>query len=131
MLHKNDSIFVGKLFLIDDEDRILLLKRPHGIKFGGLWDIPGGHVHKDETVKRGIARETFEETNLIVSENSLKFFQKIENIYFFWTDRWKGDFKLSWEHNDYVWAKIEDLADHDAGEKFNEIFRDFHKLIRS
>ena len=58
---------VSTIALIDDEDKILIGKRPVGKTFENLWEFPGGKVKKNETVEQALIRETKEETNLDVS----------------------------------------------------------------
>ncbi len=50
------------------DGRLLIIKRaPASDPFPGLWDVPGGSLHKGETVDQGIRRETSEEVDLALS----------------------------------------------------------------
>ncbi len=102
------------------DGRLLIIKRaPDSDPFPGLWDVPGGSLHKGETVDQGIRRETSEEVDLALShirplttwstgqqENlviGLSFLATAE------TDR----VTLSEEHTEYAWAdpaRINDYA---------------------
>ena len=42
---------VSTIALIDDENKILISKRPVGKAFENLWEFPGGKVKKNETVE--------------------------------------------------------------------------------
>ncbi|MCE7998881.1 MAG: NUDIX domain-containing protein [Rhodobiaceae bacterium] len=50
------------------DGRLLIIKRaPDSDPYPGLWDVPGGSLHKGESVDAGIRRETFEEVDLALS----------------------------------------------------------------
>ena len=52
---------VSTIALIDDENNILIGKRPAGKFFENLWEFPGGKVKKNETIEQALIRETKEE----------------------------------------------------------------------
>src|SRR5436190_23247594 len=56
---------------IKHEDTILLLERNIAKPEGGTWCVPGGKREKHETLSAAISREIYEETGLIIPENSL------------------------------------------------------------
>ena len=62
---------VSTIALIDDENKILIGKRPVGKVFENLWEFPGGKVKKYETVEQGLIRETKEEINVDLSMNCI------------------------------------------------------------
>ena len=62
---------VSTIALIDDENKILIGKRPLGTIFENLWEFPGGKVHKNETVEQALIRETKEEINVDLSMNCI------------------------------------------------------------
>ncbi len=50
------------------EGKLLILKRAlHDEPYPGLWDVPGGSVHKGETIEDGLRRETREEAGLSIT----------------------------------------------------------------
>ncbi|MBS0615874.1 MAG: NUDIX domain-containing protein [Verrucomicrobia bacterium] len=56
---KEDHFHLGiKALIFNDEGKLLLLKAK---KF---WDIPGGRIHKNESVEAALRREVLEETGL-------------------------------------------------------------------
>ena len=66
------------IIFVNDERQILLLLRDNisSIPYPNMWDVPGGHVEKDETPEECIVREMKEEMNLAL--DGFKFFSKIE-----------------------------------------------------
>ena len=112
---------VGSCVVVDNKDRVLILKRSSTDPWKpGWWDLPGGHLDGNETPIEGAERETKEESGLTVRN-----LQKIEMKpmgrtlkYFFVTRDWDGVVQLQQnpetgevEHDDYKWVTIEELAD--------------------
>ena len=62
---------VSIISLIDDENKVLIGKRPAGKTFENLWEFPGGKVRKNETVEQALIRETKEEINIDLSMNCI------------------------------------------------------------
>ena len=62
---------VSTIALIDDENKVLIGKRPLGIAFENLWEFPGGKVKKNETLEQALIRETKEEINIDLSKNCI------------------------------------------------------------
>ena len=62
---------VSTIALIDDENKILIGKRPAGKFFENLWEFPGGKVKKNETIEQALIRETKEEINVDLSMNCI------------------------------------------------------------
>lgn len=55
--------FAAKAIILNEQKEILLAQR--AIKpFVGAWDMPGGHIYADETIKQGLKREVREELNV-------------------------------------------------------------------
>ena len=116
MIVKIKKETVSKVIFIDD-DKILLLKRANNLvdeQSPWTWDLPGGHLDKGESPRDAAIRETMEETQLKTS--SLEYIGKDSNIgkltYFYKTNEWSGDIKLSEEHSDYRWVDKSDLHDY-------------------
>ncbi len=101
---------------------ILILKRSAKEKtLPGLWDIPGGSLHRHEDPLRGVIREIKEETGLTAA--SLELFAYTANV-----DRKKdeqfvrlifagrsvgGKIKLNQkDHSDYHWLKGSELKEY-------------------
>ena len=52
--------------VVQQNDRVLIGRRPPGAKLAGLWEFPGGKVEAGETPQQAAVRECLEETGLEV-----------------------------------------------------------------
>lgn len=52
--------------IIDDHDRVLVCRRPHGKHLGGKWEFPGGKVEESESAEDALVRELEEELGITV-----------------------------------------------------------------
>lgn len=50
--------------IIDDQQRVLISKRPGHVHQGGLWEFPGGKLEAGESVEQGLRREMQEELGI-------------------------------------------------------------------
>jgi 8-oxo-dGTP pyrophosphatase MutT (NUDIX family) len=107
-LDENDTENVSKVLIFNKNDEILLLKRADKQQ---NWDLPGGHIQKDENFVDGAKRETKEETNLDISGlKPVKTDEKDRIVKYFKANKYDGKISLDpEEHMDYKWVKIEDL----------------------
>ena len=113
----NDSKKVAKVVIIDDDNRVLMLKRSNYMeKFAGEWDLPGGHIRVGEEFKTGMKREFKEENDLDVGD--LKFIEKIDNLDFYYCIYNNDPIKISHEHTSFRFFAKKDL---DADKKFEKI----------
>ena len=104
----NDSKNVAKVIIIDENERVLFLKRSDYVdKFAGEWDLPGGHIQVGEDFMVGLKREVKEETKLDVKD--CKFVGKLENIQFFYCDYNNKPIKISHEHTGFRFFEKDDL----------------------
>lgn len=62
---------ISTISLIDDENKVLIGKRPNAKNFPFLWEFPGGKVKKNETAEEAIIRESREEININLDNNCL------------------------------------------------------------
>ena len=102
---KSDTNRVSKVVIYDKNGKILLLRRTDG---QNNWDLPGGHLKKDENHEEGAKRETKEETNLDIL--GLNHINDHENVRFFKCAAPKGDISLQpEEHNDFKWVNPKEI----------------------
>lgn len=57
--------------LVDEDNRVLIAKRPANKHMGGLWEFPGGKVEEHETPEEAIIRELGEELSIDVTQSCL------------------------------------------------------------
>ena len=96
----NDSKKVAKVVIIDNSNRVLLLKKSDYVnKYAGEWDLPGGHIKVGEKLLTGLKREVKEETDLDVS--NLIFVEKIDNLDFYYCKYNNKPIKISHEHTGF------------------------------
>jgi len=126
-LHESslDTDEVAKIVMIDPQGKILLLKRKKDQKFGGKWDLPGGHLKTGESSSAGLHREVEEETNLVVSDEQL--IKKKGRYSFYKSQAWSGTIFTNEqlpEHVESRWfnrEEIESLGEELASEYRNAI----------
>ncbi|MEO0442899.1 MAG: 8-oxo-dGTP diphosphatase MutT [Pseudomonadota bacterium] len=56
--------------VINNQDQVLITKRPEKAHQGGLWEFPGGKVEADETVAMALHREFQEEVDIVLNKTS-------------------------------------------------------------
>lgn len=102
----------------NENDEILLLKRHHkSINGPGKWELPGGKVDRGEFFDECLVREIKEETNLDSKPGD--FCEALQDDYvhkrtvqvIMYLDEIEGEVKISDEHEDFMWAKIEEIKD--------------------
>ena len=109
--HKNLKIVVS-IALINNENEILLSKRPEKKHLSGFWEFPGGKVEEGETPEKALIREVKEELNIDInkkciaplsfSEFNYNNFQLLLLLYI--CRRWDG-VPMSMENNKLEWVK--------------------------
>ena len=107
---------VSTIALIDDENKILIGKRPVGKVFENLWEFPGGKVKKNETIEQALIRERKEEINIDLSKNCIApfVFSTYENenvniiIFLFISRKWNLD-PICKIHTELRWVKANNL----------------------
>ncbi len=112
------TILTVKAVLVNRVGEILLLKRSKKSKNPGKWDLPGGHLEKEETIEEALLREIEEETGLEIEvgeilgtaefsketkqfkdeKRGLRFLAYCEN----------GEVEISDEHQDFGWFSFEE-----------------------
>lgn len=121
--NEQDSPFVCKGFILNDEGKVLLLKRGMTApSFPGKWDLPGGHIHNDESKEEGLEREIYEETSLVIHNPKQMNYNQIPNQFFYVIDDWEGDVELSFEHDDFAWVDLKtELEDYPCGPNYHKV----------
>ena len=108
-MHKKAAVVV----VVNNENKVLCLLRSETDEWKPLcWGLPGGHIDEGEYPYNGILREAKEETNLDVGAFycGLRKSEDGWTIYLYGAEIYSGDIKLSFEHSDYAWLSLEDIA---------------------
>ena len=111
---------VASCFIIDDQNRILIVRRSNTDWWRPLhWEIPGGKIDKtDNTANEAAIREVDEETGLKLKECRYMDVYMNRNIvkFYFVSRKWEGQVEVPItqptgviEHDMYKWASIDDL----------------------
>lgn len=87
--------------LMRKEGRVLLMLRHNTGYMDGKYMVPSGHVEKQESLTRAIAREAMEEVGITFDKNDLRLCHVMYRAaqdatgeradFFFTIDRWEGD----------------------------------------
>jgi len=113
---------VASCFIIDEQDRILIVRRSDTDWWKPLhWEIPGGKIDKTDFSARGAAmREGREETGLLLDDcKFLEIYEGKELTKFYFVSRsWKGQIQIPItqlngviEHDQYKWCSIDELKE--------------------
>ena len=122
LLEDMDTEQVRKAVLINDEDRVLILRSSDkNEKHAGEWDLPGGHIHEGEGDIEGLKREVKEETGLDIASPEMVLDDGRKKYYK--TREYSGTIEISDEHTEYEWVTIEELDSYTIGAKFVEAAR--------
>jgi 8-oxo-dGTP pyrophosphatase MutT (NUDIX family)/broad specificity phosphatase PhoE len=98
--------------------KFLILKRTVGKTEGGKWGVPGGKIEKKEGSFEAVCRETFEETQIVLSHEQLSFVGKLyirkpEIDYIYHMYHYKVDHfpnvVLNDEHVEYRWLSEDEM----------------------
>ncbi len=104
---------VGTVVVVNEEDKILVLRRSAKSRGKGFWNFPGGGIEEDESIEEGAIRELEEEASLTTSVGSLDSLGWISRgslaIHFFITDDYEGEVEINWESDEFKWVTIEEL----------------------
>jgi len=108
---------IVRLIVLDERNRVLILKRKNTTHSPGEWCLPGGKVDYGRTVEEAAMDELFEETSLACTSLTFLFYQDslplqpggmhCINLYF--ATSVKGAVVLNEESSEYAWIGPEDL----------------------
>ena len=110
--------FVSVLALVNEDDEVLIGKRPTSKIFPGYWEFPGGKIQENETPEQAIIREIEEEIGIDINSSCLAplsfstYNSKSLNLILllFIARSWKGIENANF-HTELLWVKINKLRD--------------------
>jgi len=129
--------FVAGGIIINDDSKVLLLKRKEGDFMGGIYELPSGKVEKGETLENALFREIKEETGLIAKEvgeyiGSFDYISKNEEKtrQFNFAVMVKDflEIKLS-EHESFAWIGESETEQYQISENVKEILKLFWRKL--
>jgi 8-oxo-dGTP diphosphatase len=126
---KNIDHQLYTMCMVQDGDRVLLLKRPNERGFPGYL-APGGKVDFPESLVEGAIREVKEETGLTVSNLVFKGLDEYVNpksgvrymVFNYWTNCHDGELLVQPPEGELVWVRINEALDLPMQSWFKERF---------
>lgn len=111
-------IEVVAAIITNNENKIIIAKRKIYLKFGGLWEFPGGKVEKEEAYEDAAIRELKEEMDIDIK--IVKYFgetisnheDKCIKLIGFKCIIINGDIKLT-DHDEYKWVSKDELMNYE------------------
>lgn len=89
MLMTKPTIYVSAALIFDNQNRIIISRRPQGSHLAGYWEFPGGTIESGETPEQALMREIKEELALDIRVGQLymqdvfEYDEKIVDISFY------------------------------------------------
>ena len=117
---EEDMERISKAVIFDGDGKVLILKRSPKLitkEVPWKWDLPGGHVEKDEALEDALDREVWEETSLDLGK-ATKIYTD-DKVIFYAAYEWEGKISLSQEHSDFKWIKPENITNYNIGDKYS------------
>lgn len=112
----------------NEKDKILVLRRhPKSKTNPHKWELPGGKIEKGEFFDEALIREVKEETNLDVKVGD--FCEAVQDDYphkrtvqlIMYSKDITGEVKISDEHDDWMWASINEIKSLDITSSLEKI----------
>jgi mutator protein MutT len=135
---KNGGQVWGKegagILYVTQNSEILLLKRSPPSDHSGTWGLPGGKLKSGETPIDGAIRETKEECGTFHSGQQFHKYEEKNGLHkftvFFYSIPKLFNCKLSKEHNEYKWVKINEADQLHLHPKLKEFLPYYKKVIQ-
>ena len=113
---------VAKVVVVNDEGKILLLKRSEtDVRRPLEWDIPGGHTDENELAEEAAVRETKEEAGIDVHARNLQLVYAVSDVvqndlnvtWLFFVAHMQGTpaITLSKEHSEHSWKTLDEVIE--------------------
>jgi len=122
----------ASIIFVNSRSQVLLLLRDDlpDLPYPNMWDVPGGHVEKDETPEECIVREMQEEMNLIIHDvkifSVIEFSDRVEYTFWVTLNFNEDDVNLT-EGQRIKWFSETEAKNIELAYGFNEIIENFYK----
>lgn len=111
-----DNNFKSAHVVIIKDGKVLILRRsPTDEWMPGHYGLPGGKLDGEESPTQAVSRECKEEAGLSVRPEDLIFLPKVsieKKHAFYCTEKFTGEPKLDFEHDDFKWINPKDLSNY-------------------
>lgn len=122
----------ASIIFVNSRSQVLLLLRDDlpDLPYPNMWDVPGGHVEKDETPEECIVREMQEEMNLVIHDvkifSVIEFSDRVEYTFWVTLNFNEDDINLT-EGQRIKWFFETEAKNIELAYGFNEIIENFYK----
>ena len=118
-----NQILGAVVAVLDDQDRLLILLRPHLALWSPLkWGLPGGKLEEGEAAIAAAIRETKEETQLDVT-NLQPLGLKVDiPVRAYYTRDYTGDVRIDYEHDDWTWVPRSEIESYPLAPQVLQMF---------
>lgn len=107
---------IMKAMVVNDKKILILKRHPKQKVAPGKWEMTGGKLEIDESLEECLIREVKEETNidieidriLYATDHNTEILGKVVIIVYLCNPK-NTNVKISHEHSDYNWVKVEDF----------------------
>lgn len=131
---ERNKIPISVQLIVQNEEKILLLKRKNTGYEDGKYCLPGGHLEKNEEIRSAIIREAKEEIGIDIRKKDLELYKilnrKIEGggeyiDFIFKISSWNGEIKNKEidKCEELIWRNKKDLPENTLG-FVKEVFKD-------
>ena len=99
-MEERNKLPISVQLLLENQNKILLMKRKNTGYGDGKYSLPGGHVEANEEIRKALVREAKEEIGININVEDVEFYKVLnrkvsENQeyvdFVFKTNRWSGD----------------------------------------
>jgi 8-oxo-dGTP diphosphatase len=104
------QIITVNLIALNNENKILIVKRAKTQSEAGQWSLPGGTVENNEPLNYSLIREIKEELNIKIKDFNLV--KKINNNNvesYYYLGKINEDITLNKENSEYKWISLSDI----------------------
>jgi mutator protein MutT len=110
-----------RAIIVDDNGKVLILRRADTTLGGGKWCLPGGNIEYGQTVGEAVALEVHEETSFTAKDVQFLFYlenlpsleSELHYINIVFKCRAEGNIYLNRESSEYAWIDHSDMHNYE------------------